>query len=95
MKFSSLQMIAIVCILAIGVMPAAPLVQIADAGKEHWVPAYTYEVKVCEDCGNAISWKLIAVGQAKIHHGPNDWHNNMFVVVTFKIPNGRCSSCDS
>lgn len=35
MKFSTLQMIAIVCILAVGFLTAAPLVQIADAGKEH------------------------------------------------------------
>ena len=39
MKMSLCQMIAIVCILAVGIMTVTPFVPPANAGKVHWIPS--------------------------------------------------------
>lgn len=93
MKLSTLQLIAIFSILTVGFMTVAPVVQTAEAGETHTIPVYVYAVTTCENCGNAISWVLISVGQATVTHGANEPHNNMFIVITIKTPNGLCNSC--
>ena len=60
MKMSFRQMIAIVCILALGFLTAAPIVETVDAhGDKHsyTVMADVVEVGVCETCGYHIYYK--------------------------------------
>ncbi len=61
MKFSTLQIIAIACILAIGFLMVASLVQTAEAhGERHWYVATVYEwlVEKCTCCGLTNYWLI-------------------------------------
>ena len=54
MKFSTLQMVTIICILAVGFMTAVPFVQVTEAdGDAHFYVTIMYEIIEieCTECG--------------------------------------------
>ena len=75
MKLSKLQMIAIVCLLALGFMTAAPFVQTADAGEVHWIPAYKIHAYVCSVTGTLLFYDILDTGWAKAEHGADADHS--------------------
>ena len=77
MKMSLCQMIAIVCILAFGIMIVTPFVPPANAGKVHWIPTYQIHAYLCEGCGLMVYYDILAQGFRRFEHGENDGHENL------------------
>ena len=61
MKFSTLQMVTIICILAVGFMTAAPFVQVTEAeGDAHFYVTIMFEIIEieCTECGVPYAERL-------------------------------------
>ncbi len=93
MKISLCQVFAIVCILAVGFMTAAPLVQTADAD-EYEVTVHFVVVVVCQSCGHGISAIKIAEGTLTVDHEEGTSHSENDLVVWILIPGPEtCDEC--
>ena len=95
MKLSSLQMIAILCILAAGFITVAPLIQTAEAhGESHWHEITIYEVidEHCNCCGLTNRW-LISSYDSWGAHADNEEHVYNFVVILDEWNTDLCFVC--
>lgn len=91
MKISVCQMIAIVCILAVGFVTVPPLVQTADA-HDYTVTVDILQIGICS-CGT-IGVRLFEDQTVTITHADGESHisegSTLIHVVSF-----TCSSCSS
>ena len=71
------QMIAIVCIFAVGIMTVTPFVPTANAGEVHWIPSYKIHAYVCDYCGTILYYDILAEGIKRYEHGANDDHSSL------------------
>ena len=98
MKMSLCQMIAIVCILAVGIMTVTPFVPTANAGKVHWIPAYKIHVYYCDYCGTILYYDILAEGLARFEHGADDDDSeipteDVEVVSSESVDSDECYVC--
>ena len=77
MKMSLCQVIAIVCIFAVGIMTVTPFVPTANAGEVHWIPTYNIHAYLCEGCGLMVYYDVLAVGIRRFEHGADDDHEDL------------------
>lgn len=86
MKFSTLQTIAIVCMLTVGFMTGTPFLQTADAHPVEIIERSLLDAVVCVEDGTIVSTTLVW-GQSEIviPHDPNGSHQmNVRTVVGFR-----------
>ncbi|MDE0326807.1 MAG: hypothetical protein OXN27_23010 [Candidatus Poribacteria bacterium] len=98
MKMSLCQMIAIVCILAVGIMTVTPFVPTANADKIHWIPSYRIHAYYCEYCAAMLYYDILAAGFRRFEHGANDGHlllpsEYVVVVSSETVDSDECIVC--
>ena len=96
MKFSLGQMIAIVCILSVGFMTAAPFVQTADAHDDshsYTLTVDALELGICA-CGN-MAYRVVGTATITLTHGDGGSHIDPddIIGVVVSIVSRTCSSC--
>lgn len=98
MKFSTLQILAIVCFLALGFMPMAPFVQTADAhGDSHsyTVPVTDYKVYICSECSSVIWAVIVGTSTQTRTHPDGGGHSRGLVRIVSSTTCGLCDDCEA
>ncbi|MCY3741047.1 MAG: hypothetical protein OXH00_08505 [Candidatus Poribacteria bacterium] len=85
-------------VLCVMLFTAAPLVQMADAGEFHWIPAYKIHGYFCSVTGELLFYDILDTGWAKAEHGADDDHSTfpdayIEIASSESIPPEECWLC--
>ena len=94
MKRSLCQMIAVICILSVGFLTAAPFVQTADAD-DFTATLYYVHAYYCHECGTMLWYDVVGETTLIVSHAPGAPHLDIDyydVVKSFTVENA-CILC--